>query len=147
VAERRVEIYLRATPDAIWRALTQPEQTKHYWYGALNQSEWTPGARWTSESAAGELYLEGELSEVEPPHRLVHTFHVVHEPAPAAEPPSRVTFEITPMGDASRLVLVHAGLEPATMQYTEGGWELILSSLKTWLETGTELHIGEPASM
>lgn len=144
---RRVELYIRATPVEIWSAITDPEQTRRYWYGALNRSDWTPGARWTSESETGEIYLEGEILEVEAPHRLVHMFRVVHDPEVAADPPSRVTWEITPMGDACRLVLVHDGLAPATLDYVTGGWELILSGLKTWLETGEPLKVGEPATM
>ena len=58
---REVEIYIRTTPDALWDAITNPEKTRLYWYHALNHSTWTPGARWTSESADGELWLDGEI--------------------------------------------------------------------------------------
>jgi uncharacterized protein YndB with AHSA1/START domain len=100
-----------------------------------------PGARWTSESEAGELYLEGEILEVDRPSRLVHTFHVLHEPEAAHDAPSRVTWEITPMGEACRLRLAHDDLGDATRVYVTGGWELILSSLKTLLETGQPLKV------
>jgi uncharacterized protein YndB with AHSA1/START domain len=66
----RHEIYIRTTPAALWQAITDPEFTRRYWYDALNRSEWVPGARCTSESEAGELYLEGEIIEVDPPSRL-----------------------------------------------------------------------------
>jgi uncharacterized protein YndB with AHSA1/START domain len=147
MAERRVEIYIRTSPAELWRAITDPEQTRHYWFGAFNRSDWMPGARWTSESESGELYLEGDIVELEEPHRLVHSFRVVHDAAVSADPSSTVTWEITPMGDACRLVLVHEGLAPATLDYVSGGWEVILSGLKTWLETGEPLHVGEPATM
>jgi uncharacterized protein YndB with AHSA1/START domain len=146
-ARREVELYIRTTPPQLWAAITQPEQTRQYWYGALNHSTWTPGARWTSESEDGEVYLEGEIVEIEAPSLLVHTFHVAHEEEAAAEAPSTVSWEITPMGDACRLMLVHDGLGKATLDYVTGGWELILSGMKTWLETGQPLKVGEPSVM
>lgn len=132
---RHVYAYtIRTTPEALWTALTDPEQTRQYWYGALNRSAWIRGARWTSESADGELYLEGEIVEADAPRRLVHTFHVVHEPEAAADPPSLVTFTIEPGDDVSRLTLVHSGTGPATEAYIEGGWEEILGGLQAYLE-------------
>ena len=68
-------IFIRATPSEIWRAITDPEMTRNYYYGTDIKSDWTPGARWTSESG-DELYLDGEILEVDAPHRLVQTFHV-----------------------------------------------------------------------
>ena len=147
-ARREVELYIGTTPGKLWAAITDPEQTRQYWYGALNHSTWTPGARWTSESEEGEVYLEGEIVELEQPSSLVHTFHVVTDGEDAAtDPPSTVTWEITAMGDACQLILVHEGLDEATLDYVTGGWELILSGLKTWLETGQPLHVGEPSVM
>jgi uncharacterized protein YndB with AHSA1/START domain len=141
------ELYIRAAPSEIWAALTEPEQTRRLWYGTLNRSDWTPGARWTSEAEGGALFLEGEILEVEAPHRLVQTFHVVHDPAAAADRPSTVSWHITPMGDASRLAISHRGMGEATADYTRGGWELILSGLKTLLETGSPLTVGAPTTM
>jgi uncharacterized protein YndB with AHSA1/START domain len=135
--ENVYEIEIATTPERLWRALTDPEQTRQYFYGALSKSEWTVGSRWTSESPEGEVYLEGEIVEVDPPRRLVHTLHVVQDPAAAAEPPSRVEFEITELGDRCRLTLVHTGRGPATMEYTSGGWETILGGLKQLLEAGS----------
>lgn len=143
-ARREVELYIRTTPAELWQAITDPDKTRHYWYGALNRSEWTPGARWTSEGEDGTLFLDGEIVEIEAPRRLVHTFHV-SEGDGSAEPLSTVTWEITAMGDACRLVLVHEGLGPATLKYVTGGWELILSGLKTLLETDKPLKVGAPA--
>jgi len=143
---REVEIYIRATPQALWSAITDPQQTPRYWFHAVNRSTWTPDARWTSESEDGELYLEGEIVEIDQPSRLVQTFHVADRPG-SEEPPSTVAWDITPMGDACRLLLVHTGLGPHTLGYVTGGWELILSGLKTWLETGAPLEVGEPGDM
>lgn len=141
------DISIRATPEALWDAITNPARTREYWYGALNHSAWVPGARWTSESSDGELYLEGEILEVDRPHRLVHTFHVVHEPAAAAEPPAMVTFEITESGGTCQLHVVHEDLGPATLSYIQGGWEHILAGLKTLLETGEPLKVGAARKM
>lgn len=133
--EHVYEVEIAATPARIWRAITDPSLTRQYWYGALSLSDWKVGSRWTSESPDGEVYLDGEIVEIDPPRRLVHTFHVAHEPEGAAEAPSRVEWEITPMGDRCRLTLVHTGRGPATMDYTSGGWETILGGLKELLET------------
>jgi len=143
---REVELYIRTTPVALWAAITDPEQTARYWFHALNRSTWAPGARWTSESADGELYLDGEIIDVEEPSRLVHTFRIAEGPG-SDEAVSNVAWDITPMGDACRLLLVHTGIGPQTLDYVTGGWELILSGLKTWLETGQSLEVGEQGSM
>lgn len=139
------QTYIRTTPEALWRALTDPQMTRQYWFGALSRSDWGKGSRWTSESEDGELYLEGEILEIDPGHRLVHSFHVVHDPDAAAEPPSRVTFEIEVLGEVCRLTVTHEDLEAATERYVTGGWETIGAGLKTLLETGQPLRIGEPA--
>lgn len=146
LSRHEVVIFIRATPKDIWRAMTDPILTRDYYYGTAIVSDWTPGARWTSE-ANDELYLEGEIVEIDEPHRLVQTFHVAIEKPAANDPPSTVTWEITPMGDSSRLKLVHDGMGAATREYVEDGWELILSSLKTLLETGQPLKIGQAATM
>jgi len=130
------EVEIATTPERLWRALTDPEDTRRYWYGALSISDWQVGARWESRSPEGDVYLEGEIVEIDPPRRLVHTFHVVDETEAAADPPSLVEFEITPIGDRCRLTVTHTGRGQATMDYTSGGWETILGGLKALLETG-----------
>ena len=135
--ENVYEVEIATTPERIWKALTDPEETRKYWYGALSISDWKVGSRWTSESADGEVYLEGEILEIDPPRRLVHTLHVVHEPEAAAELPSRIEFEITPIGDRCRLTVIHSSRGPATIAYTSGGWETIFGGLKELLESGS----------
>lgn len=130
------QVEIVATPERLWQAITDPEQTRRYWYGALSISEWQVGSRWVSQSADGEVYLDGEILEIDPPRRLVHTFHVVHEPEAASEAPSRIEWEITPVGDRCRLTVTHTGRGPATRAYTSGGWETILGGMKELLETG-----------
>lgn len=138
---------IETTPDELWRSITDPQRTRLFWYGALNRSAWTPGARWVSESADGELYLEGVILEVNSPRRLVHTMHVVHEPNAAAESPSILTWELTPKGDVCQLRVIHEKLGPATLAYIEGGWEHIFAGLKTLLETGEPQKVSAPTGM
>ena len=134
--EKVYQVEIATTPERLWRALTDPAETQKYWYGALSISDWQVGSRWVSQSAEGEVYLDGEILEIDPPRRLVHSFHVVHEPEAAAEAPSRIEFEITPIGERCRLTVTHSGRGPATMAYTSGGWETIIGGLKELLETG-----------
>ena len=135
--ENVYEIEIAATPERIWDAITDPAQTRQYFHGALSKSDWTVGSRWTSESADGEVYLDGEILEIDPPRRLVHTFRVVWDPIAAAEAPSRVEWVITLLGDKCRLTMIHTGRGPATLEYTGGGWNTILGGLKELLETGS----------
>lgn len=130
------EIEIHATPDLIWDALTDPKKTRAYYYGTDILSDWQPGSRWTSEDG-DELYLEGELIEVDPPRRIVQTLHVVNEEPAASDASSRVTWELTPAGnDATVVRIVHEEMGQATRDYTDGGWEHILSGLKTVVENG-----------
>jgi uncharacterized protein YndB with AHSA1/START domain len=131
------EVEIATTPERLWKALTDPDETRKYWYGALSVSDWNVGSRWVSQSEDGEVYLDGEILEIDPPRRLVHTLHVVHEAAAAAEAPSRIEFEITQIGNRCRLTVTHTGRGPATIEYTSGGWETIFAGLKELLETGS----------
>ena len=135
---REIDTFIRATPEQVWRAITDPELTRGYYYGTDIVSSWEPGAPWKSVSGA-ELYLVGEIVEVDPPRRLVQTFQVAEGERAAADPPSTVTWELERDGDGTRLRLSHEGLAPATYEYTEGGWEHILSGMKVLLETGQPL--------
>jgi uncharacterized protein YndB with AHSA1/START domain len=139
---KRYEIYIATTPERLWAAITDPELTRTWWYGALSKSDWQPGSAWRSESPDGEVYLDGEIVEADPPHRLVQTFHVVHRAEAAANAPSRLTWEIEQTGESCRLTLIHDELAEATADYVTGGWEYLLSALKTVLETGRPLVVG-----
>jgi uncharacterized protein YndB with AHSA1/START domain len=142
-ARHVTKIAIRSTPERVWQAITDPEFSKQYYYGAANRSDWTVGSRWTSEGPAGELYLEGQVLEAEPPKRLAHTFHVVHEPGAAADPPSRVTWEIVEERPGICVVTVtHDGFgseDSPSFGYATG-WPWILSGMKTLLETGSPLQ-------
>lgn len=129
------EIEVQAGPEAVWDGLTNPEKTRGYYYGTDILSDWKPGSRWTSESG-DELYLEGELIEVDPPHKIVQTFHVAIEEPAASDPRSRVTWEVTRIDAATtRVRMIHEGMGEATRDYVEGGWEHILAGLKRVVES------------
>ena len=128
------EVLVQATPEEVWDALINSDKTRDYYYGTDIRSDWQPGSRWTSESG-DELYLQGELLEVEAPRRIVQTFHVAIEEPAASDPPSRVTWEVTPLDAATtRVRLIHEGMGEATRDYVDGGWEHILAGLKRVVE-------------
>ncbi len=137
-------VFVRTTADRLWHAITDPEFTIQYWYGAANRSEWKSGSRWTSEGPEGELYLEGQILESDPPRKLVHSFHVVHEPKAAADAPSTVTWEISAQENGiCRLTVTHDGftsVDSPSFLYSNG-WPWILSGLKTVLETGHPMAV------
>ena len=143
------EIYIRATPERVWQALTDSDLVKRYYFGSVIDSDFRPGSPIVyKQPDTGRIDIEGEVIEADPPRRLVHTFAVRWD-ADVNDPPTRVAWEITPMGDACRLSVTHDGFteENATFESTKGGWPVILSGLKTLLETGTELHVAAPEAV
>lgn len=133
--EKVFEIYIKTTPERLWEAITDPEIRAKYNFGAGAHSDWTVGAR--VELTAGELLLgEGEVLEVDPPRRLVHTVLAHFGPEAEAEGYSRTTWEIEPVGDSCRLTLIHDHMREDANPQIYGGWPMVLSGLKTWLETG-----------
>jgi uncharacterized protein YndB with AHSA1/START domain len=135
--EKVFEIYIRTTPERLWQAITDEETRAKYNFGARVRSDWTRGARcemW-APNAPG-LLGEGEVLEVEPPRRLVHTMVALWSDTVKEEGASRVTWEIEPIGDSCRLLVVHDQLREHANSELYGGWPMILSGLKTWLETG-----------
>ena len=138
------EVFIRATPEKIWEAITKPELTRAYFYGTLVSSDWKPGARLTYSYPDGRLAADGTVLEVEPPRRLVHTFSASWDPSVADDPPHRVVWTIEPLGPNCRLTVEHFDFpgETATYRSVAGGLSLILNGLKTLLETGEPLAIG-----
>jgi len=138
--EKVFEIYIKTTPERLWEAITDPDIRAKYNFGAGVNSDWTPGARLEIDAAkAGGLLGEGEVIEVDPPRRLVHTMVALWSDDVKREGPSRVTWEIEPVGDSCRLTLTHDQLREEANAELYGGWPMILSGLKTWLETGQTL--------
>ncbi len=135
--EKKFEIYIKTTPERLWDAITDPEIRSKYSFGAGVRSAWTPGARMEMGAAGGNGLLgEGEVLEVDPPRRLVHTMLALWSPEVEREGASRVTWDIEPVGDSCRLLVTHDELREGADDELYGGWPMILSGLKTWLESG-----------
>jgi uncharacterized protein YndB with AHSA1/START domain len=135
--EKVFEIYIRTTPDRLWEAITDPEIRAKYHFGLAVRSDWKPGSRLEMSSPRADTPLgEGEVLEAEPPRRLVHTMTALWGEDVKAEGQSRVSWEIEPIGDSCRLTVVHDQLRDGANDQLYGGWPMILSGLKTWLETG-----------
>jgi len=131
-------VFIRATPEQIWDAITKPEFTEHYFHGV--RIEVRDGRRFSEVS---DIEWDEEVLEEDPPRRLVHRWTSAYDPELATEEPSRVTWEIEPQEDGtSLLTVVHDRLEnsPKTAEGVSGtGWMYVLSNLKTLLETGKPL--------
>jgi len=135
--EKVFEIYIRTTPERLWEAITDPQIRAKYSFGAAVTSDWKPGSRLAMDSpGAGGLLGEGEVIEADPPRRLVHTLTALWSDEVRQEGASRVTWEIEPVQDSCRLTLTHDQLRDGANDQIYGGWPMILSGLKTWLETG-----------
>jgi uncharacterized protein YndB with AHSA1/START domain/DNA-binding transcriptional ArsR family regulator len=139
--EKVFEIYVRTTPERLWEAITDSETRTRFHFGNRITSDWTVGGRFemTNPNAPG-LVGEGTNLEVDPPRRLVQSMVALWSDDVAREGTSRVTWEIEPVGDDScRLTLTHDQLREGADEQLYGGWPMILSGLKTWLETGQVL--------
>jgi uncharacterized protein YndB with AHSA1/START domain len=140
--EQVFEIYIKTTPERLWAAITDPDQRARYSFGVRTVSDWTAGSSYeaAAETADGPLAIAaGENLEVDPPHRLVQSFTALWSDEVKAEGPSRVTWEIEPVGDSCRLTVTHDELREGANNQLYGGWPQILSGLKTLLETGKSL--------
>jgi len=159
VMEKVFEIYIKTTPERLWKAITDPEMRRKYNFGLIVTSDWTTGSHYEgctpnitvregkhpdaekapkmqSTWASNTPILEGENVLVDPPRRLVQTFRALWSDAARAEGTSRVTWEIEPVGDSCRLLVTHDQLREDANAELYGGWMMILSGLKTLLETG-----------
>ncbi len=138
--EKVFEIYIKTTPERLWEAITDPDMRSKYNFGARVSSDWTPGSRYEmGHSAANGLLGEGENLEVDPPRRLVQSMVALWSDDVKNEGTSRVTWEIEPVGDSCRLTVTHDELREGANAELYGGWPMILSGLKTLLETGESL--------
>ncbi len=138
--EKVYEIYIKTTPERLWEAITDTDMRRTYNFGMGITSDWTPGSHYEGGSPnAPSPLMEGENLEVDPPRRLVQSFTALWGEAVKAEGPSRITWEIEPVGDSCRLTVTHDQLREGANDELFGGWPMILSGLKTLLETGETL--------
>jgi uncharacterized protein YndB with AHSA1/START domain len=149
-------VYIKATPDAIWNAITDPDWNDRYGYRAKGEYDLRPGGAYRGLAndamkamGSDELVVDGEVLEADPPHRLVQTWRFLWTPELVAEGFTKLTWDITDEGGVCRVTVTHelegaplhaeqvAGLRP--VNEGGGGWSFVLSDLKTLLETGEAL--------
>jgi uncharacterized protein YndB with AHSA1/START domain len=139
------QVYIRTTPDNLWQAISNPEVTQRYFHGSRVVSKWRSGERiayWIDD----ELVIDGEVLTADPPHKLVMTWSFRRDVKLRDDPPSRVTWEIEGIGhDTCRLSVLHDDFvsETPTFRSVRSGWPVVLSSLKSLLETGAALAISQ----
>jgi uncharacterized protein YndB with AHSA1/START domain len=133
--EKVFEIYIKTTPERLWHAITDTEMRSKYTFGAVITSDWTPGSRYEG-TGGGSPIMEGENLEVDPPRRLVQSFRALWGEDVKSEGTSRVTWEIVPVGDSCMLKVTHDQMREGANNQIYGGWPMVLSGLKTLLETG-----------
>jgi uncharacterized protein YndB with AHSA1/START domain/biotin operon repressor len=135
--EKVFEIYIKTSPQRLWEAIIDPEVRARYHFGSRVESDWSPGSSFQMVHAESPGPLaEGENLEVDPPHRLVQSMRALWGPEVVEEGTSRVTWDIEEVGDSCRLTITHDQLSEDANEQLYGGWPMILSGLKTWLETG-----------
>jgi DNA-binding transcriptional ArsR family regulator/uncharacterized protein YndB with AHSA1/START domain len=140
VMEKVFEIYIKTTPERLWEAITNDELRRKYNFGVGVVSDWTTGSTYEAmHPGAGVAISEGENLEVTPPKRLVQSFNALWSEDVKAAGTSRVTWEIEQVEDSCRLTVTHDQLPEGVNDQIYGGWPMILSGLKTLLETGDEL--------
>ncbi len=133
-------VYISASPERIWRAITDGVETERYYYGTRVGSEWTPGSRIVYEYPDGSVAADGEVVDIDPPRHLTMTFLARWDAALEAEGPVRMTWSIEPADDGtSKLTVITSGAGPKGAAEFSGGIVYIVSGLKTYLETGAPM--------
>jgi uncharacterized protein YndB with AHSA1/START domain len=138
--EKIIEIHICTTSERLWEAIVDPDIRSHYQFGVRTESDWTAGSSFQMRHpSAPDPLGEGRNLEVDPPRRLVQSMTALWGEDVASEGTSRVTWEIEPVGDSCRLTVTHDQLRDGANSQLYGGWPMILSGLKTWLETSQAL--------
>jgi uncharacterized protein YndB with AHSA1/START domain len=141
--EKVFEIYIRTTPERLWQAITDSEIRRKFQFGLTIESDWTPGSRFEMRQTKNPDYPallgEGINLEIDPPRRLVQSMTALWSDDVKRAGTSRITWEIQPVGDSCCLTVTHDELTEDAHEELYGGWPMILSGLKTWLETGEVL--------
>jgi uncharacterized protein YndB with AHSA1/START domain len=134
------EIYIKTSPERLWEAITDSEMRKRYSFGVGVESDWTQGSEYKAGVPGVVDISSGENVEVDPPRRLVQTFTALWSEDVKREGTTRVTWEIEPVGeDSCQLRVTHDQMDETANAQLYGGWPMILSGLKTLLETGEDL--------
>jgi uncharacterized protein YndB with AHSA1/START domain len=133
--------FIRTTPEKLWRALTEPEFTRQFWMGTTQESDWKLGSSWRITVPDGRIIDSGEILEIEPYRRIVLKWQHHLFPEMAADGDSRLTYTLEEKGDSVKLTVTHeiAKSESKFIKGVSSGWPIILSSLKSLLETGESL--------
>ncbi|MGB7466005.1 MAG: SRPBCC family protein [Candidatus Acidiferrum sp.] len=134
--------YIRTTPEKLWKALIDPEFTRRFWNETWQDCEWKPGATWRLMIPDGRVADAGEVVEIEPQRRLVLRWRNEFMPELREEGYSRMTYEIEKKGESVKLTVIHEMERGGSklIDAVSGGWPMILSSLKSLLETGQALE-------
>ena len=137
--EKIFEIYIKTTPERLWEAITDGELRKKYSFGVGVDSDWTEGSEYKAGVPGVIDISSGVNLEVDPPRLLVQSFTALWSDEVKSEGETRVTWEIEPVGTSCCLRVTHEGLGESANNELWGGWPMILSGLKTLLETGEQL--------
>jgi len=130
------EIFIKATPEQLWEAITDPEQRAKYSFGVATNSDWREGSSYEASVPGVVEIAAGENLIVDPPRLLVQSFTALWSEEVKAIGATRVSWEIEPVGSSCWLTVVHDQLPAGVNAEIYGGWPMILSGLKTLLETG-----------
>lgn len=141
------EVYIATTPEKLWQAITDGEMTKQYYFGSAVEGDWRVGGKMDYPNPAGGNFIDCTILEIEKPTRLMTTFIPLWAPELPEMAESRVTFDIEQKGEICKLTLTHDELDAAhpLVEGIREGWSQILSGLKTLLETGRPLALGQGA--
>ena len=133
-------VYIASTAEKVWRALTDPKMTEQYWFGYRLSSDWKVGSRYTAGMAGAPPFDKGIVLESDPLRRLSYTWHPQYE-GMLHERQSRVTFELVQLENQVQLTVTHDEFDEGSKVFESigGGWPKVLSSLKSFLETGQAL--------
>jgi uncharacterized protein YndB with AHSA1/START domain len=133
--------YIRTTPEKLWQALTDPEVNRRFWLGCRQESEWKTGSPWRIMLPDRRLADSGEILEIDPPRRLVVSWRNEFRPELREEGYSRMTYEMEKQVESVKLTVIHEMDRPGSkfIEAVSSGWPMILSSLKSLLETGEPL--------
>ena len=129
-------IYIASTPEKVWQALTTAEFSRQYFSGFAIEADLRVGGAFVARAPDGSVHISGEVFECDPPRKLTITWNVNWPALVEKLGPTLVTYEIEPVGDSCRLTVVHDQLRDGANAELYGGWPMILSGLKTLLETG-----------